>query len=244
MTRIHSALRHPQAWRRSVVLVTIGFGLASFGCGEDEPTGPSEGRDDTPVNSSPQGALGRMAWALENEDDVAYADLFTRDFTFRFSADTDPSLVLQYGLAFRRGSEIAFARHLFDGFTNVNGDSLGGSVAMSVDLNQVIMMDDPEYPDSTAHYRFASAPAVVAAIQVPRSSQVVTVNLTGRQDFFLVRGDAAALTAGQEARSDRWYVRGWDDRSLAVAKRGGRDGRGSLVEPFSTWGRLKHEYLR
>jgi hypothetical protein len=225
--------------------ILVGFVVAGLnGCSGDESTEPPlESNDTPPANSSPQGALSRLAWALETEDADAYADLFTRDYTFRFSADTDPSLVLQYGLAFRRTSEIAFSQHLFGGFTKMNGDSLGAAIATSVELNQINVTDDAEYPDSTAFYRFVSVPRMAAAIQIPQDSQVTTLNFVSRQDFFLVRGDAAWLTAGQEARSDRWYIRGWDDRSLAVARVAGT-GLAPQAEPFGTWGRLKDQYLR
>jgi hypothetical protein len=68
--------------------------------------------------------------------------------------------------------------------------------------------------------------------------------ISARHEFYIVRGDAALLAAGQEARTDRWYIRRWDDLSTST----GLIGRiasidAGAVKPTS-WGSLKNSFYK
>ncbi|MGH7725053.1 MAG: hypothetical protein ACREOU_06445, partial [Candidatus Eiseniibacteriota bacterium] len=66
--------------------------------------------------------------------------------------------------------------------------------------------------------------------------------------FYLVRGDAAVLDTGQEARTDRWYIYRWDDLSQPLPGGPARLASlnaGALGTPApTTWGGLKDGYKR
>ena len=78
---------------------------------------------------------------------------------------------------------------------------------------------DPEHADSAAHYRRYVVPALALRVWTQDGGTLVE---NQRHDFYVVRGDAAALSPGQEASADHWYVRKWvenpnpDTTALAV----------------------------
>jgi hypothetical protein len=51
-------------------------------------------------------------------------------------------------------------------------------------------------------------------IEFPDEPDTLTYSLSSRQEFFVVRGDAAVLAAGVAPDPTRWYVRRWDDLSV------------------------------
>jgi hypothetical protein len=203
------------------------------GCSGDDPVKPVV-TDPLPANSSPAGALARLEAALELQNGNGYRDLFTSDYYFSFSSETDPNLVVYYGTSWDRTLEDLAMRNVFDAASTV-----------VVTFSNVTIVDDSTHADSTAWYRVARIPSCSADVTIPDGSGgFVSYNLDGRQDFALVRGDAALLPAGLPADSTHWYVRQWSDLSIPVVARTKPLPTIAMPLPASTmtWGRLKSHF--
>jgi len=185
--------------------------LALAGCGGDNKVGPPPAivpQTDTPVH-----LVQRLERTWESQDLPEYGKLLTQDFHFEFSADSDPDLVNRYpnwGL----DDETASASHLFYGFTNSSGTPMPAAIRIDLTLGGVTVEDDSAHADSTAHYRKVVVAAMIGAIAFPVEPDTLIYSLSSRQEFHVVRGDAAVLAAGVAPDSTRWYVRRWDDLSV------------------------------
>jgi hypothetical protein len=233
----------------------IVFGLvalsAAAGCAFDpERDSNRRGlRDGTPLNDTPQNTMIRFQHAYEDMDGTEYPRLFTADFRFMFSGETDPLLVQKYGTNWGKDDETSSAEHLFDGFVDEMGQSQPAAIDIQMTLNPNNPVDDGAHsgpPDSTAFYKTLIVPNLHLEIQTPTSPEPTTYVIDGRYQFWLVRGDAAVLSPGQEARTDRWYIYRWEDQTATPApgtvrtQASGDFGR--VVSQVSTWGGTKDQY--
>ncbi|MEP7029018.1 MAG: hypothetical protein ABI960_10520 [Candidatus Eisenbacteria bacterium] len=237
---------NPQSPVRHALVLLAACLLAGCGGGAKGTIGPPPPPPQVTKNDTPANALQCFLEAYDQKLDAPYAALFTSDFHFTFSADTDPSLVVQYGPNWSKDDEAQSATHLFHGFTSgATGTYLPGATHITMALNSVQFFDDPAHTDSTDSYKWATVARVVLAVEVPGNPDPQVYNIDARQEFYLVRGDAAVLDAGQEARADRWYIRRWDDLStnLAAPARPALDA-GDPPTPTraATWGSLKSQY--
>ncbi len=207
------------------------------------PTGGLPG--DTPLNDTPQNTMIRFERAYEYQVHEEYDKLFAGNFVFHFSAQSDPDLVTQYGNNWGAKFESDAAVHLFDGFVNDDGDPIPG--ATRIDMSFAIPPTYGDHPDfdldSLVVYEWAVAARLVLDIEVAGSPEPIVYSVDARQEFYLVRGEVAALRPGQEARADRWYIYRWDDMSAPLPGRSRALARWMPASPV-TWGSVKALYLR
>src|SRR5688572_20524913 len=201
---------------RRTPLVLALLVLVAFGCSgdSDDPVSPptqSGLPDSIPPANTPANLLERFEASWEHEIVAEYTALITADFGFRFSNQSDPDLVSEYGSNWRRADEIASTTHLMAGFTDDEGAYQAASSNILFSLNNLSIVDDPDHPDSAAWYKLVIVPNFSAYIRLTDTEQT-EYQIQAPQDLHLVRGDAAVLAPGQEARTDRWYLRRWVDR--------------------------------
>ncbi len=241
--------------RRTLIalLAAIVLPLAA-GCGGNPFNPPPDDGDgglpdDTPLNDNPQNTMVRFERTYEYQVLPEYEKLFAANFRFIFSNQTDPDLVTRYGENWGKPDEIESTGHLFDGFTNGLGESVPGATRIDMRSNSPTFGDHPGFdPDSAAFYEWVVLPRLELDIEVPGSPEPLIYTIDARQEFYLVRGDIAVLDAGQEARTDRWYIYRWDDLSqpLAGPSRLAALDAGSLTGTSTptTWGATKDRYTR
>jgi hypothetical protein len=226
-------------------LAVLGIGVGSIllaGCGKAPTQGPipCDCHYLEPINDTPRHLFDYMKLIWDFQDASHYTPLLTSDFHVVFSAGTDPELVQRYGETWSKADESAFAKHLFEGITNA--DSLALPAASHLELGFLGAQPDTDYvhPDSAAWY--AKVVMFSAQLTLTFGTDSTLYVVRGRQEFFVVRGDAAVLDPGQEHRADRWYIRRWDDLSTASDTTSSPPA-GPLGE-HPTWGRMKDRYRR
>jgi hypothetical protein len=159
----------------------------------------------------------------------------TDDFWFRFSAGSDPELVDLYP-HWNKADELTAVNHLFGGFVNDMGQTVPAASRIDFVLTGVSYGSDPDHPDSTDHYKKIVVTALDGMIEVPTAPyEPITYSISSRQEFYLVRGDAAVLAGGGDA--GKWYVRRWDDLSPPPPS-------GPVINPANpkTLGSIKAQY--
>lgn len=247
------SLTSPQRFSALALTCALTFVLA--GCSGNPFKPPADNGNgglppDTPLNDSPQNTMTRFQRTYEYQVQPEYVKLLTSDFRYTFSSDTDPTLVAQYGPNWGKDDEAESADHLFKGFTSsTSGNYVPGATNITMALNSVQYFDDPAHSDSSGYYKWVTVARVVMAIEVPGTTESQIYNIDARHEFYLVRGDAARLDAGQTATSDRWYIRRWDDLSTSlggaihIASANNQVSNSSVSHPTS-WGAMKGTYLR
>ncbi len=227
----------PAACLLLLALASAGCGDDSAGCGCTYPPLPA-------TVETPQAAMARFETTYESQNLTGYSKLFTSDFRFHFSAAADPTLVSQYGNTWDSAFETNAAGHLFDGFTSERSDYNPGADLIALTLAAVRYESDPEHADSTRHYVVADSAQIALAITL--ASGAGEYDVAGTHSFWLVRGDAARLGAGQAPDSTRWFIRRWDDLTAPLTVRTGRPTKPARVLPAqnTTWGRVKAQYLQ
>jgi 5-keto 4-deoxyuronate isomerase len=201
----------------------------------DPPTLPAG----TPKPDSPEHLVARLDATWEAKELTEYVKLLTDDFRFRFSIQTDPSLVDQYGNNWDRDDEVAALTHLFEGFTDTDGNPIPAASRIDLTWTGVSDQDDFQHADSTAHYRKLVVLNLDGTFEVPGSVETFVYRVSAREELYIVRGDAAVLPAGTTADPTRWYLRRWDDLATGVAAR-----KGPIINPASpvTIGSLRAHY--
>ena len=227
----------------------LALALAFTGCGGSDDAAPLEPGPisplpaGTPLNDTPRNTMIRFESAYEHQALTEYLALFTNDFSFRFSSQSDPVLVNQYGSTWGVSRDSASTLHLFDGFTNDVGSFLPGASDITLSLVAPQFLADPDRPDSAAYYSLVIVPTISLSLTIPGTDGF---EIAAPHDFHLVRGDAAVLRAGQPADSTRWYIHRWTDKSAALMVRipGPTAPANTIPARPSTWGSLKSMYLQ
>ena len=220
---------------RSAVTIAA-LALALTGCSEEgDPMSPGPGGDlpsSVPQATTPANALTRFeaTWEYGAVDD--YDAMLTADFRFLFSAKADPDLATQWGSSWTRVDELAAASHLKLGFLDGEGVFQPAATLVALVLVDTQIAADPAHPDSAEWYQVATVPALNASITLVGDEERL---ISAPQEIHLVRGDAAVLAPGQEARTDRWYLSRWEDKANPL---------GATIHPArpTTWGALKNVY--
>lgn len=217
-----------------VVLALAGCGGGDKIVGDPWPVPPGDG----PQADSPVHLVQRLERNWEFMDLPEYRKLLAEDFHFRFSPLSDPLLVDQYP-NWDVVDETASARHLFEGFTNTAGELIPAATQIQLTLVGIAVEDDSAHADSTAHYRKVVVANMDGTIEFPGQPEPVIYSLSSRQEFLVVRGDAAVLAAGVAADSTRWYLRRWEDLSVNPF-----DGRRKSIDAAAptTYGKIKAQY--
>jgi hypothetical protein len=199
---------------------------------EDEPYASGT---TLPLNDTPRNLMLRFRDVCQQRKATEYPGLFATNFRFRFSAAMDPELVTEYGDNWDLSEEAQYADHLFKGFRDSSQAYQPAASRITLSLDP-FPIDDPARPDSVAHYKSLVVPSLHLEVEVTTSPKATVYQIDGRYQFWMVRGEAAALGPGQPADSLHWYIYRWDDQSTpadALAK----------PPPLVSWGRLKAVYL-
>jgi hypothetical protein len=228
------------------------------GCGGSNPFHPPIDNQhtlpgDVPQNDTPQNTMIRFQKAYQYQDITQYANLLTADFRYTFSVQSDPTLAQTYGNNWGKDDETESAKHLLTGFTNSSGTYVPPASNISISFINDQYYPDPLHSDSTSYYVYCPVSTVNLNIDVPSGDGTTTYNISAPHSFYLVRGDAALLDAGQSAASDRWYIRHWDDLSPALSSviqiaranasiQGSSSFGGGTV--VASWGNVKDAYFR
>ena len=229
--------------RLAQLATTIFLALTLAGCGDEAPSAPPIGPGD-PVMETPAQAMARFEQAYESQVLTAYAAMLTADFSYRFSANADPNLVVQYGTSWGRARDSSSTSHLFDGFTNQYGEYVPSANTITLSLAGMRVEADPEHADSTRHYALADSALVTLVIDL--EGGLGTYQVASYHSFRLVRGDAARLGAAQAADSTRWFLRRQDDLAEPLGLRAPRptDPARTHSATATTWGAIKAQYLQ
>ena len=191
----------------------LGFlGILLAGCGGDDLIGPPP-QVEYPPPGSPAQLMARLEKILENRDDPNYPPLLSEDFRYKFSADADPLLAQMYP-NWGKDDEVETVRHWFNGFTNSQGDPVPAVSRIDLTFTGVQYGNDPDHPDSTAQYQKVVVTLLDATVEIPGTPDSLVYHVTARHDFYLVRGDAAVLSADSPADATHWYVRRWEDLAI------------------------------
>lgn len=229
------------------VLLALGSGCSGNPFDPPPDDGGGGLPNDTPANDNPQNTMTRFERTYEYQVLPEYDKLFAANFRFLFSSQSDPDLVTQYGTNWSKPDEIESTGHLFDGFTNTGGEFVAGATRIDMTLNAATFGDHPSFDqDSLAFYEWVVVPVLELQIEVPGTGEPLVYEIQARHEFYLARGDVAVLDAGQEARTDRWYIYRWDDLSQPLSGPGrlaalGSGGPNTGRVPAS-WGGAKHRY--
>ena len=202
---------------RGLGAVALLLTLAGAGCSSGRfrlPTIPIASV--APEASSPGGALRLLEWCWNRLDLPRCRQLFTDDYRFLFSL-LDP-----FGNAYRdnpwtREDELISATHLFQGGHATEPPA--SSITLTLDRNFRIS-NDPR-PGKAGKWHKSIRTSVALQIVDPDKETVVT----GFANFFLVRGDSAAiprelLDKGFGPDSTRWYIERWEDDTATNAPGG------------------------
>lgn len=243
--------------RISALALTIGLTPILSGCGGNpfnpviDPGGDGRIPGNTPLADTPQNLMLRFEASYEFQDLPNYENLLTSDFRYTFSQASDPTLVATYGSNWGKDDESESSRHLFDGFTNSNGDVIPKASRIEMSLSGIQYQTDFTHSDSAAYYQKVVVSAVDMTIEVPPgvgATEPTIYTINARHEFYIVRGDAAVVQAGQETSANRWYIRRWDDLSvnlasatrLAALNAGGGQ---ATLRSTQSWGSLKDSFL-
>ncbi|MFI5372512.1 MAG: hypothetical protein ACHQ52_13215 [Candidatus Eisenbacteria bacterium] len=191
------------------------------GCGGKSSTAP-EPLAGMPPPDSPSGVLRAFEWAWNQRLPDAYKPLFTADYTFAFAAlDTAAHRYATTPWS-RSDEQIAFA--------NLASSAAGITVRFD---KTFAVFPDPRPGKSDDLRRKNIRTQVLLTIYLHDGS---LINVQGNANFFLVRGDSAAIPPdlGLGSDSGRWYIERWEDETYA-------GGIGSRIQPamVTTWGDVK-----
>jgi len=189
-----------------------------------------------PVANSPSGVLRLFEWAYNNRDISEYRTVFTDDYRFVFSAlDTA-------GKAYRdqpwtRSDELESAGKLFDA---------ASSITLQLDKSFAVFPDTRPGKGNPVYHKSIRTQVLLNIVTLDNNQ----INVSGKANFHLVRGDSAAIPSDLKLPPDstRWYIDQWDDETYAGALASAALARlqtgGHLVRPAHQTGTARgQEYL-
>ncbi len=155
-----------------------------------------------PTPNSPSGLLRLFEWAYNNRDYSEYRTVFTDDYRFVFSA-LDTAGNRYRDQPFTRADELESAKALFDA---------ASTISLQLDKSFTIFPDPRAGKNPTYHKNIRTQ--VLLNITTLDGNQT---NVQGKANFFVVRGDSAAIPSdlGFAPDSNRWYIERWEDETLA-----------------------------
>jgi hypothetical protein len=201
--------RHARATLAVALLIGMGALLVA-GC--DNPFKPRIGyvkveAEPPPKPNSPRNLMKLFQWCWVNQEATEYEDLFTEDFRFVF---TDVEAVENEPIT--RDQEIEIAKRIF-----LNG-SASEPRARRIEftfVSEPTPIDDTR-PNKPAPWHKLIQTRVILRVEL---SDPTPISIDGNLNFFVVRGDSAALTPDMKARfldedlSKRWFIERWEDKT-------------------------------
>ena len=200
-----------------------------------------------PVPNSPGGVLRLFEWAYNNRDYSVYRTLFTDNYRFAFSA-LDTAGNRYRGDTWTRNDELPSAKNLFEA---------ASSITLQLDKSFAVFTDTRPGKSNPTYHRTIRTQVLLNIVTQDNNQ----INVQGKANFFLVRGDSAVIPAdlGLPPDSNRWYIDRWEDETyagaLASAPLARLDTQGHLVLPArsaakasvqdqfnATWGWVKILY--
>lgn len=179
-----------------------------------------------PVPNTPTNLLRLFEWCYNQRAIVEYRELFTEDYRFAFSR-LDQAGEEYDDAPWTRDDELISATQLFQ------GGSADRPPASSIDLRlaRTFHVNPDSRPGKNGKWHKTTSSTVVLQI---RTADGEAIDITGRANFFLVRGDSAQIPEdlkllGFEPDSNRWYIERWEDET-AQPEQGGQ-ALGAAVHP-------------
>jgi hypothetical protein len=172
-----------------------------------------------PLPSSPSNLLRLFEWCYNNQAIAEYREIFSDDYRFLFSP-TDSSGSDWRGRPWTREDELISTTQLFVGGSATEPPA--SSIHLSLDKNFFIF-PDPEFQtwpdgthrdyDGTWHKNIRTTVTLRITTEDGGSTEI-----QGHANFYLVRGDSAAIpeelaNRGFKPDENRWYIRRWDDET-------------------------------
>jgi len=228
-------------------MIPLLLALAFAGCGGSHSTAPIVKAPHLPVgtpgNTAPDSTVLRWVAAYAATAEPEYDSLLASDFHYRFSPQTDPALVTQYGNNWGKVDESTSYHHALHGFSNSSGTYVPPFVNVTGNAQGLSMNADPDHADSTSWYQLVEVVQLSFDIDVSDPGGTTTYDVRAGFTFHLVRGDAAVLSPGQDHSATRWYIRQCDDLSTAIAlvKRSPATEM-PLPANTRTWGSVRNQY--
>ena len=199
-----------------------------------------------PVPDSPENLLRLLEWCYVNRAIFEYSELFDNDYRFVFGL-LDPEGVPYRNKPWNREDEVRSTENLFQ----------GGDANQPAATNIVLIFDKTfrvtDDPDRPGRGHKLIRTSVTLRIVADRATKEVV----GYANFFLVRGDSAAIPPELRGRvepdSNRWYILRHEDDTLPpedaattapltrTASATPTPARASFAQRLS-WGELKHYY--
>ncbi len=230
-------------------IVVLGLGCGLCGCFNPfDPAVRGVGiTEPAPIPDSPGNALLLLEWCYKNRAAFEYRELFDDNYRFVFGA-LDPDGFAYRDVPWTREDELESTTHLFQG-GDVNQPA-ASNITISMDRNFRVTAD-PYHP-GRGHVLIRTT----VELKVTVSDQESEVS--GYANFFLVRGDSAAIPIELTRRgfapdSNRWYILRHEDDTFqsstamtvpiaALAPARGPTSHASFATVVSSWGALKHWY--
>ena len=201
-----------------------------------------------PVPNSPSNLLRLLEWCYVNRAIFEYRELFDNDYRFVFGT-LDPDGNAYRSNPWTREDEVESTTHLFQG--GAANQPAASSIVILLDRNFRVT-DDPTRPGLAHKLIRTSVTIRIVADQTQREVQ-------GYANFFLVRGDSAAIPQelrdrGFEPDPNRWYILRHEDDTLPpegattapVARSGAAHSTTAEAATFealrNSWGGLKLAY--
>jgi hypothetical protein len=209
--------------------------LVAAGCGKKKGTEPPPPPPPAPTPSSPAALLDLIEYCWNYRDSLHYAEVFTDDFQFVFAADDSAGSPYRNN-PWTRANELAMAGALFH--TGLPGHPRAQTIDLQFTNNPVVMPDPRLGRDPPWHKNIRTT--VVLSVTTVDGNRT---NITGFANFFMTRGDSAAIPPDLIARgflpdSTRWYLDRWEDETTHSSL-------ASRAQPTRqvTWGYLKVQYV-
>lgn len=201
-------MRFPQG----AAALALGLVLGAYAIGCSDRVVQPRSTDPGPAPNSPANALRLLEWAYNNRSIEPYRRLLAGDFRFACSP-ADSAGNEWRGQPWTRDDELIFATHLLIGGGR---QPPIGALRLFLDKN-FFVFPDPGYLPSDPTGRWRKNVRTTLTILITTSDGATSV-VTGHANFFLVRGDSAAIASdllqqGTRPDSTRWYLRRWEDET-------------------------------
>ncbi len=179
-----------------------------------------------PVANTPAGAVRLLEWAWNQRSCEALRGLFTDDYRFVFALG-DSSGNAYRDVPWGREDELAASCNVFANATDIS---------LAFDKTLIALPDSRPGKDPRFHKSIRTK--VNLAVVIPETSGTTRIDINGFAQFYLVRGDSAAIPPDQAAQgagpdSTRWWIDRWEDQTLPAG--------GLRANPTNSrsWGALK-----